>query len=786
MNFLIQLAIQVVMAYIASRLNKQDSPDPASIEDINLPTVSQDRKIPWLVGIGKITGPNIMNAGNLRSKRIRKRSGLFGKKQTIGHRYYMDQELGLVWGSAELREIWFGDFTFWTGTQASQADIYSLKQELYGDKDVEGGVGGNMTFYPGTSSGVIDAYMESRFGTNQPGYPHLMRLLLKDFYFGNRETFRAISIVAAAYPNPFNASNHIINGDANPAYVLYMLNVDNRFGLDIRGSISVPAIQAMAAQLYTEGLGISRVWYQSAASGDGNNPIEREILSLIEGVRYRDPLTGEIIYKLIRDDYDVGSIPTLTEANIGDINIPGSGLSSAATEVSLTYIDRDAGFKRKELTLPNMAVRHQLGRRVAVSREFLGISNNATAQKVLAREALHVSRPLKSGKVVADRTAWDWLPGSVFKLQHAPRGITQMICRLVNIHRGDIKDGAVTIDFVEEVFSFGSAVYDLVPSGPPTPLANAPADVTVFKAIEMPVFLIGSDSPHKIGLLADPPTGDSLDFLLQVNPGGGYHEDDSAASFAQSYTLNASAAKLATTLVVNGEIDAESYSSSQLLQNGYNMAMVTTAGGDAFIAFTAATYDVNTDKTTLSGVIHGLIDTLPQAMTAGDRLWLLDDLVSFSDKFAGTESVTFRMLTRTGKGRLSEGSATPRNITLQGRYNKPLLPGNIRLNGQLFPANVTGPLAASWNHRDRSQQAATLVDWLDSGNQGPEAGTTYNVNLYNHTTSALLDSQTGVTGTTYNYSNPGLNATLRLEVKAVNGALISRETYVHVFAYTQA
>lgn len=60
---------------------------------------------------------------------------------------------------------------------------------------------------------------------------------------------------------------------------------------------------------------------------------------------------------------------------------------------------------------------------------------------------------------------------------------------------------------------------------------------------------------------------------------------------------------------------------------------------------------------------------------------------------------------------------------------------------------MTGDVVVTWAHRDRLNQADQLID-TTLGSIGPEGGTTYSVRLLRADTSALLASQTGVSGTT--------------------------------------
>lgn len=135
------------------------------------------------------------------------------------------------------------------------------------------------------------------------------------------------------------------------------------------------------------------------------------------------------------------------------------------------------------------------------------------------------------------------------------------------------------------------------------------------------------------------------------------------------------------------------------------------------------------------------------------------------------------------QGTLAEGSATVREYLFTDRHSRPFLPGNIQLNSNLFPAAVTGPVTASWAHRDKT--AGALRDWFDATSYGPEAGVTYKVEWYNHDTSGLLQSTTGISGTSDSWNAPASSYNLRIEITAQRGGVDSHETFVFVTAFSQ-
>jgi hypothetical protein len=774
----------LVYSYYQWKNAEGPSSDPTTFEDLNRPTVSQSRAIPVVFGTRTVSGPNVQDSGNLRTKEIKmKVKGMFGSKSvgTGQFRHYLDELHAIAWGPGTLKEIWFGDFQAWTGSVSTSSQITINKLALFGDPDTDGGVAGTIDILVGTDTQTPSAYMETRLGHNQPGYPGVGLVAFRDFYFGNAPTFKPVSYVWQYLPNPFShVDNFDINGAANPALCLYLLYTNDQYGLDLDAIFDVASFQTVAQTIKDEGAGYSRAWY----SGEGSE-IEDELLSHMNAVRYRHPTTGAVTLKLLRDDYTIGTLDELTATNISTPPMmTGNELTTLATELKITYLDRANADKNRTLTLPNLANRLQLGRRHSVERDYYGAPDATIARKLSARDGKQVFYPLESGQVVTDRTAWDWTPGKVFKLSYAPMGLVQAIMRVVKVRRGSLSSGAVVLDVIEDAFAYGSTVFDAPLSGGINSLTTDPVDATNYLAFELPVFLIEDETPQKLGLLVEKPSGDSTDFMLRYEVDNGGFKDDRTGSFADAFLVDAAVSETATTIVVQGELSLEPVSASEIAINGSNMLVLETAGGMEFIAAESVSYSSGTDKTTLSNVHRGLLDTHPKAVASLDTLWALDSFV-FSDSFADTDVVDFKVLTHTGRGELAEGSATERSHTIAKRYEKPLPPADVDLNASYFPAVVTGPVTANWSHRDASA-TTSIIDWDDATNYGPEAGTTYTVTWYNHDTSGLLQQTTGITGTSDTWTDTGQSYNLRCEIKSVKGGVDSHETLVHVTSFSQA
>ena len=775
---------------LASLLRDKPDFDPASAEDLNLPVVSQSHKIPLVIGQGLLTGANSLDTGTLGTKALTVSAGLFGGSQETGvFRYYLDEFFGLAYGPGELLGIQMGDYDLGITPATATGEQFIEKRKLWGDDDSPSGGGfvGYVRFNAGVEAGVIDSVVEARTGNIQPGYPNIATVLLYNdskrggAYRGNQVPFKPVKFHYGYYPNPLShASNHKINGHANVAYFLHDLSKAPLWGRDIGGALDLTAISDMAATLAAEGLGWSRTFY----SGDAAN-MEREALDYVDAVRYRAPGSGLVTYGLIRDDFDVGNLRVLGDADIADMVIEAGSLSVAATEVTITYVDVAEGFKRKTITRPNTAARQMLGRRVPVAMDFLGCPDGATADKIVTREALKLSVPQRKGKLWATREAWDLANGEAIVVNYTPEKITGMIVRVASINRGNITDtdGRVEIDWVEVPFNYGPGVFGDVGSNPATPLAGAPADVTAYHAFEVPDFL--TDTPHKLGIFAVDPVGHSYGYDLQIAPqSAGNWFTDSLGQFADPFTISTNYSEQATTIILDGEIESiADHGWADISANGYNLVLLDTANGEEWIAYEDGSYNAGLDQTTLIGVRRGLLDTYPKALISTDDAWLLDEAAVSSHTFGATDNADFRLLDKTAQGTLAEGSATVREHLFTNRHSRPFLPGNIQLNSNLFPAAVTGPVTASWAHRDKT--AGVLRDWYDATSYGPEAGVTYKVEWYNHDTSGLLQSTTGISGTSDSWSDPATSYNLRIEITAQRSGVDSHETFVFVTAFSQ-
>jgi len=755
-----------VMALIVlfAVLQKPDTPS-AEPGNPKHPTVSQSRKIPLAVGKTLVDGPNILDVGPLR---IHSRSN--GREQ-----YHQDIEMAIAYGPGVLHQIWANDAKIWEGTMDQTLDeVYIDKPDVFGNSGTPGGGGmtGYAMYVAGHDVGHINQKVEGLMpGREQPGYPSLARVLFYldtyRFYWGNAENFKPVSFVYAHYPNPLNHPvNHIVGAYmANPAYVLYALMKNTLWGIGSGYSIDTAAIAAMADTLKSEGLGIARTWYDKDAP-----TIEREILDLIDGVRYRSPITGDVVYSLLRDDFDIGAIPSLDDENIIELAMVGNGISSTPTKINLTYLDSAAHYKEKKITLSNVAARQILGRDVTISIDMFAASNAYIASQILTREAKKRTRPRREAKLITGREAWDWSVGDVFKLSSELEGFSNLVMRVTEHTKGDLLKREVEIQAVEELFSYGTSVFD-VPTTGIGDNAVAPAEISnYYETITPPMFLVDAVAAVPL-LFAIDPVGASAGFYVET--GGVLETPIRSFTIAQGLS-SALAQNGATTIEVDGLlVDATNVSSADFLAGETeNILLIEESGVYEYVGFETSSFNSVTGVTTLTDVYRGLGGTFPRPFTTAATVWEVSTAASSNSPIAIDATWTHKLVDESG-GTIY---ATPATINLAENNVSvaPTPPVGILIGGAQFPTTQrTGPLLVSWKNTsiDESLSGKNYYGWNDgpAATQDLPADTTVTLEFWDADGAPdLLQTVTGETGTSYSYSAPDSDHNLTVKVYATH------------------
>jgi len=741
----------------------------------------------------------------------------------IGYRYYLGLHMVICYGPVdEIHQIRVGDRLAYDAggddpTLTSSQVININKPDLFGGVDREGGVGGvaqggkvstsglfaeliNQIAIGGTvevafgeSTQIASTYLESRLTGNVPAYRGVLGFIFNAFYIGNNPYIKNWEFEVSRYPDlALNPATKKIGTDANPANMLLDLltNVDWGMGY-LTADIDLTSFTDAAITLHGEDFGLSMIWTAS----DTIENFVSSILEHINGSLYIDLASGKFVLRLIRDDYVPASLQLFDESNVVDLqSFSRRGWGETVNEITVVYHDGETN-KDVPITVQDMANIQIQGTTINTTRQYPGVSNADQAMFLALRDLRTLSTPLAKVKFKVNRDAWDIAPGDVFRLSWVAFGIVDVVFRVGAVNYGNLKDGHIIIDAIEDVFGLPSSSYAkpqlsgwVEPSGPPQ---DAPfqfvEDATFYDIIQQ----IGEDDAANVAIdqafikaYASKPTSDHYSFQLHISPDEtlALYVQEGSGEFAPSATLVAEMIGAAqTTFVYEGDLGVEFLPLLEWIQIEDELMELFN-------------HDI-VNKTMI--VNRGLVDTVPAPHVIGSRFFGNQSNRAFSGvQYTDGEQVDVKILTSSGQGLLALLDATTNIHVVTNRKDKPYPPANLQLDNlpAYVPVGMTlGDLDITWEHRDRTQQTATAHIPQVFGDIGPEVGTTYTLRLYDET-NTLVRTETLIAGTVFVWvdetADSGLvdrvNNNLRLELEANNSVTGLTSFQTHNYAFKRA
>ena len=571
-----------------------------------------------------------------------------------------------------------------------------------------------------------------------PSYRNLCYGVAEQLYWGTSNYLKPIAWVLRRCPDPLaqGAAVANISGDANPVLAVYELLTNLNYGLGIPTARLDPvSFSAAAVTCSTEGLGIS-MQFDTQGSAD---QLIGEILRHCDGVLFTDPATGLWTITLARGGYDPTTLPTLTVDSVLQTPDFSRGSWRETTNlVNIRYSSRAANFDDRSIRAydpANIAVTNEVRPQTI---DFKGISSQTTAGLVAMRVLKTLTYPLSKIKVVANRSAWKFRPGGLFRFTWVPLGIINQVFRITRIGYGELTDGKISIDAVEDIFGINSVAFVSPPiSGWVNPLGAA-TPCSVQQLVELPFFLQQRESLplgiYALAMAGRDPAVNERSFEIWLNPGSGLADSGITSSFCPTGVLNAAYPAGLTAFDSTGfvlsaaggaDLDSLAAVGPADFANGVNLCMID----NEIMAWTTPT--LNADGTYgIAGVARGLLDTVPadHAMGAPVFFFSLGANVTSPTPYPADLIVTARFTPNSAIDQLAVSAASDVTLTTRSRHVRPYPPGNVSVNGHPYgvrPATVTGDLTVTWKSRNRLTQALTIQQ--DAGDIAGETGQSFQV-----------------------------------------------------------
>lgn len=573
--------------------------------------------------------------------------------------------------------------------------------------------------------------------------------------------------------------------DLNPAHIIRECLTDSSWGMGYPESdIDDVSFAAAADTLFEEHFGISLLWDKQIPLND----FIVEIIRHIDAALYVDRKTGKFVLKLIRDDYDEGSLITLDPSNTKNVtNFVRPTVVDLANSITVNFWDYKTG-ETSSISVEDPALIQMQQAVINTTIQYPGISNQPLASRVALRDAMTLSSPLIRGMIECNQVAKDFDIGEVFKLTWPDYDVDSILVRVTALSFGDGKNNRIKISFVQDKFSFSTvsiiAESDdewTEPGGPPLPveyqLALEASYYTLIQTLGQTLVDDGLTADADAGYItvAGVRSQNGLSARLWVSssgPGGTY-VDTSPLEFCPTATLLVAITYLDTIISLENVDDLDEVTIGTYAQIGDEVVSII---------------DVDTEASTVT-IGRGVLDTLPAIHVIEERIFFYSlYIASDTEEYTAPEEIGTKLTTISSEGELAVGSAPERSVTMGSRAIRPYPPGQIKIDSSFYPTAVLGlnDVTISWVGRDRTQQTAGLIDFT-FGNIGPEAGTTYTLKCYNED-DVLSKTYTGLTGTSQTWTteitDSGLgryNEQLRFVLYSVRDGYDSYQIYDYTF-----
>ena len=666
------------------------------------------------------------------------------KVTTIGYKYFLGMHMVICHTPDELKLIEVGERNAWSGSVTGNQQIYVNAPDLFGGEKKEGGVQGAVDIMFGGPTQAKNDYLVSQLGSILPAFRGVLSVVLRQCFVAAMSPYpKAWAFLVKSIPQKeWYPATADINGGANAAHIIREVLTNASWGMGYTANtIDDASFRAVALQLYNEGLGLSF----ELTNTDSIENFIYTVVQHINGMFYTRPDNGNFALKLLREDYTASLLPTYDESNIITLeNFERPSYAEMVNEIVVTY--RPQGTSDDDsVTVQDLAAIQAQEGIISQALSYPGIDNATNAARVAMRDLRQKSTPLARVKLKVLRSAWNTAIGDCVNFKWSAHGVDGMVLRVLGVNLGSLVDGSITIDAIEDVFGLPNATYiGDQPSGWVDPVA--PPSPALFRNVfEVPYWDIArSLSESEFSYLTNTsaylatclgqPTSTAINYELWTKPNSGDWSYCDDGNFAPHCLLSSQITHSQTTMNVST----------------FRGNITDVVGGTyGFLDSEIVRID---SLNTLTGELiigRGCLDTVPAIHVSGTRLYFSEGRTAIDPtEYTTGETINVKELIRTGQGLLSISTATQDNLTLVGRFAKPYPPGNLRLNNVLYATTVTDDMVISWSHRDRTQQLATIIDHT-VGNIGPEVGTTYSIEIRKSSDNSLMESGTGIIGTSF-------------------------------------
>lgn len=244
-----------------------------------------------------------------------------------------------------------------------------------------------------------------------------------------------------------------IESDMNPAHIIRECLTDVAWGMGYNDSdIDDDAFAAAADALHAENFGLSMLWSQQTTIEE----FVKEVLKHIDASLYVDRYTGKFVLKLIRDDYDLGTLLELGPDEVTGVeDYARPAVGELVNSITIQYWDANTS-NDASVTISDTALVQVQGSIVNTTLQYNGVTTGALATKIANRDLRTLSQPLLTATLYATRAASGLNIGDCFKWYWPEFHEGYLVMRVTGLGFGDSDSNVVKIICVQDAFALPS------------------------------------------------------------------------------------------------------------------------------------------------------------------------------------------------------------------------------------------------------------------------------------------------------------------------------------------
>ncbi len=722
-----------------------------------------------------------------------------GGDSVIGYKYYLGMHVAICHGPVDaIEKIIVGErlakeggMVYVPGTPVISTTLDAPL--LFGGEKKEGGIQGEMDVMFGADDQPQNSYLQTHLGAVIPAFKGVVSRVLKSCYVSAmspypKKQWDQIRNVYSFNNHWYDATANVVSGgvdgSANGAHIVRESLINPDWGLGYPTTmVSDSDFRAVADTLFAENFGLS---FLLSGEGSCENFIQ-EVLKTVNGVIYTDRKTGVFRIKLIRDDYVSGDLPVFDENNIIKYkSFQRAQPAELVNEVVIVY-RKKGDSKDTSATYQDLASVQSQGAIISQKLEYPGVDSDDIAGRVGLRELKQRSTPISQVVFTANRDAWALNPGDPFIFKREEIGIMSLVMRVVKIDYGDLLNGQITIDAVEDVFGLPDASY----SKPQTPIWEDPVqnpeslEANTTAEFELPYYNLAvrlgaaaETLPEDVGFLVSGATA-------PVFTSPSYQLNTSLTGVVSDYSFKSTGNYIPYVSLMENITYTDNNVDINVSEFPPRFAESVVVGSLAIINNEIVRVLAFYTETSIISLGRGACDTYPATHSAGDIIYFYQKKAAYDPtEYSEGSTVYMRLLPQTGVGTLPIADALTETVVMDGRQFRPTRPSNIKQNNISYAVVISGALTVSWGRSNRISQ--TIVNdppyFFDGSDVSAEPDTIWRLYLYaeNNLSPANLDTgyttviDNAIDVTSYLWNTEivdsglgRLNNTIRMRLKAI-------------------